>query len=60
MNPRKPDERPPHIKPPAHLPKSPPVPKPEASPPPPPTDSNGRLEPTRYGDWESKGLAIDF
>ncbi len=27
-----------------------------------PTELGGRdgLEPTRYGDWESKGIAIDF
>jgi hypothetical protein len=27
-----------------------------------PTEINGRIgpEPTRYGDWESKGIASDF
>jgi hypothetical protein len=28
-----------------------------------PTEINGRRqgeEPTRYGDWEKKGLAVDF
>lgn len=51
--------RPAHVKPPAHLSKSPPVPKPEplvraAEPDP------DRLDPVRYGDWEYKGIAIDF
>lgn len=34
-------------------------PQPQPSPPP---ESHGRggLEPTRYGDWEIKGLASDF
>lgn len=50
--------RPPHVKPPAHLSKSPPVPAPEpvAAP---DTDPLG-LNPVRYGDWEHKGIAIDF
>jgi hypothetical protein len=52
-------KRPAHIKAPAHLSKSPPVPKPEpmvrkAEPHP------DRLDPVRYGDWEYKGIAIDF
>lgn len=55
---KQPGERPDHVKPPAHLSKSPPVPKPD------PLDkANEILEkdgPTRYGDWEHKGLAIDF
>jgi len=49
--------RPPHVKPPAYLSKNPPVPEPE----------EGRKEedplgkdPTRYGDWELKGIAVDF
>ena len=42
------------------LPPSPPVPKPqpiEAKP-----EAGGREgpEPTRYGDWEHKGVAVDF
>lgn len=52
--------RPAHVKPPAHLSKSPPVPEPE------PLDvvkqdgdPLGR-NPTRYGDWELKGIAVDF
>lgn len=46
---------------PAYLSKSPPVPEPE------PTSRAGSpageeklLDPTRYGDWEKKGIAIDF
>ena len=53
-------QRPRHIKPPAHLSKSPPVPVPE-----PITtqhESGGPkgLEPTRYGDWENNGICWDF
>jgi hypothetical protein len=50
-------QRPDHVKPPKHLSKNPPVPKPE-----PVTraaDPLG-LDPTRYGDWELKGIAVDF
>ena len=53
-------KRPSHVKPPAYLSESPPVPKPEP----------GRVaeesggpkgpEPTRYGDWESGGVCRDF
>ena len=46
---------------PDYLSKSPPVPTPE------PFDDvlhpdgeEQRLDPTRYGDWEKKGVAIDF
>jgi hypothetical protein len=52
--------RPDHLKAPAHLSKSPPVPKPEtrelAE------EHGGRkgVEPTRYGDWESDGICRDF
>lgn len=30
--------------------------------PPPPTEVNGRdgPDPVRYGDWEKKGIAVDF
>ena len=54
-------KRPKHLDPPAHLSTSPPVPKPE----PRETDEapageETRLDPTRYGDWEKKGIAIDF
>jgi len=57
-NARKTGERPAHVQPPAHLSKSPPVPKPD-----PLNKEDEILEkhgPTRYGDWEHKGLAIDF
>jgi hypothetical protein len=54
-------QRPPHVKPPAHLSKSPPVPKPD------PVDTTASDDddplgrnPVRYGDWELKGIAIDF
>jgi len=54
-------KRPKHLNPPAHLSLSPPVPQPEA---PrelePPAGEETRLDPTRYGDWEKKGIAIDF
>ena len=52
-------KRPPHVKAPAHLSKNRPVPAPEpmvrgAEPDP------ARPDPVRYGDWELKGIAIDF
>ena len=54
-------KRPKHLDPPAYLSPSPPVPEPA------PTEDGGgpegeeqRLDPTRYGDWEKKGIAIDF
>ena len=28
--------------------------------PPEPGDERGQLDPTRYGDWEKNGIAIDF
>jgi hypothetical protein len=52
-------DRPPHVKPPAYLSKSPPVPEPRE----PVTDpaiEAGDRKPTRYGDWELNGIAIDF
>src|SRR3712207_7840442 len=48
-------DRPDHLKPPRHLPKSPPVPEPTQ---PRSEEEHGGpkgQEPTRYGDWESKG-----
>jgi hypothetical protein len=51
-----PSRRPPHVKPPAHLSPNPPVPEPSTEP---PVPEEG-LSPTRYGDWEKKGIAIDF
>ena len=54
-----PSNRPPHVKPPAWLTKSPPVPEPgpmlEA-----PEPDPDRPNPVRYGDWELKGVAVDF
>jgi len=54
-------KRPKRPNPPAYLSPSPPVPKPE------PIDAtespageDGKLDPTRYGDWEKKGIAVDF
>lgn len=48
-------KRPAHVKPPAHLTPSPPVPKPAEG-----LEEKEELSPTRYGDWEKKGIAIDF
>ena len=53
-------QRPAHVKPPAHLSKSPPVPAPEEMV---PVEEHGGpkgKEPTRYGDWEAKGICWDF
>jgi len=52
-------QRPPHVKPPAHLSKSPPVPEPDPLPAERGEDPLGQ-DPTRYGDWTLKGIAIDF
>jgi len=55
-------KRPHHLEPPAYLSPSPPAP--ESEPPqshePPAGEDSGRLDPTRYGDWEKKGVAVDF
>jgi hypothetical protein len=54
-------KRPKHLDAPSYLSASPPVPEPEqAEQPTPPTGEEERLDPTRYGDWEKKGIAIDF
>ena len=58
-------QRPAHVRPPAYLSKSPPVPQPQTigSDAPKPSAEHGGgkgLEPTRYGDWENKGIAWDF
>ena len=53
-------ERPAHVKPPAHLSKSPPVPKPEPVAKKDDKDDPLGLNPVRYGDWELKGIAVDF
>jgi len=45
----------------AKLSKSPPVPEPrEPGPQEPPVGEEGKPDPTRYGDWERKGIAVDF
>jgi hypothetical protein len=58
-------QRPAHLKPPAYLSQSPPIPvsaevssgavkkRPRG-------EKEDRLEPTRYGDWEQNGIAVDF
>tara|TARA_R110000824_G_scaffold3839_11_gene18386 strand:+ start:11137 stop:11319 length:183 start_codon:yes stop_codon:yes gene_type:complete len=55
---RKPGERPAHVKAPAHLSPNKPVPQPD------PLEKAeeivGKKGPTRYGDWEHKGIAVDF
>jgi len=54
-------KRPKHLDPPAHLSPSPPVPEPDTvENPPSPAGEEHRLDPTRYGDWEKKGIAVDF
>jgi hypothetical protein len=53
-------KRPTHVKAPAYLSKSPPVPKPEEAKPAKPAREEDKLDPTRYGDWEKKGIAVDF
>ncbi|MES1972611.1 MAG: DUF1674 domain-containing protein [Pseudomonadota bacterium] len=52
--------RPPHVKPPAYLSKSPPVPQPDPKPAESAESDPLGLNPTRYGDWELKGIAVDF
>jgi hypothetical protein len=52
--------RPPHVKPPSHLTKSPPLPKPPAAGEAEEAGGPKGREPTRYGDWENKGIAWDF
>ena len=55
-------QRPPHLKPPAHLSKSPPLPEPKAPEVADEKEAGGPKghEPTRYGDWENKGICWDF
>jgi Protein of unknown function (DUF1674) len=52
-------KRPPHLDAPAYLTKNSPVPAPKT------VVASGepgreKLDPVRYGDWENKGIAIDF
>jgi hypothetical protein len=54
-------KRPKHLDAPDYLSPSPPVPEPNrAEAAAPPDGEEGKLDPTRYGDWEKKGIAIDF
>ncbi len=53
-------KRPPHVTAPKALTPSPPVPEPEPVSPSHPYGEQERLDPTRYGDWEKKGVAVDF
>jgi hypothetical protein len=54
-------KRPKQLDPPAHLSPSPPVPEPaRVEQQEPPAGEEHRLDPTRYGDWEKKGIAVDF
>ncbi len=52
-------KRPAHLTPPPYLSKSPPVPEPAPMVRAPEPDPD-RPDPVRYGDWELKGIAIDF
>ena len=53
-------KRPATSKAPAYLTPSPAVPAPAAVEPPPPAGEEAVPDPTRYGDWVKKGIAIDF
>ena len=53
-------KRPADLEPPKHLTPSPPVPRPEPAEVGPPAGEEERRDPTRYGDWEKNGIAIDF
>lgn len=58
-------QRPDHVKPPAHLSPNPPLPSPQMPEPSPrpaadAVDDPLGLNPVRYGDWELKGIAVDF
>ena len=49
------------LPPPDYLSPSPPVPEPqEVTAPDAPAGEDRKLDPTRYGDWEKKGIAVDF
>ncbi|MGI4730405.1 MAG: DUF1674 domain-containing protein [Janthinobacterium lividum] len=50
-------KRPAHVTPPAYLSRTVPVPVPQPAR---PTQDPDGQDPTRYGDWELKGIAIDF
>ena len=53
-------KRPEHVRPPTYLSKSPPVPEPAEPEAQIETGGPKGREPTRYGDWENKGICWDF
>lgn len=54
-------KRPKHLDAPAYLTPSPPLPQPQSlDDAAPPAGEEEKLDPTRYGDWEKKGIAVDF
>jgi hypothetical protein len=54
-------KRPKHLDAPAYLSPSPPMPEPgEPQATGAPAGEEERPDPTRYGDWEKKGIAVDF
>lgn len=54
-------KRPKRLDPPKDLSPSPPIPEPrEIEAPEPPAGEETKSDPTRYGDWEKKGIAVDF
>jgi hypothetical protein len=53
-------KRPSHVKAPAYLSRSPPVPEPAQAEPQEEAGGPKGQEPTRYGDWENNGIAWDF
>jgi hypothetical protein len=55
-----PAKRPAHLEPPPTLSKSPPVPEPEPIRQAEEQGGPNGPEPTRYGDWEKKGICWDF
>lgn len=55
-----PGRRPDHVKAPRHLSESPPVPAPDQADPSEEQGGPRGPEPTRYGDWEGKGICRDF
>ena len=56
----KPGTRPAHVKAPDYLSENPPVPEPAAAESANESGGPKGREPTRYGDWENKGIAWDF
>ena len=51
---------PPHLIPPKHLSKNPPIPQPAPVEPAAEHGGSKGKDPTRYGDWERKGICVDF